>query len=167
MSGFNTDLQYSLDTRKNDDFNKFYYRLWGEIKLIEPLDYSTNKQEQGRGIDKRIHLKSGRVITVEEKVRRVDYGDILLEAIANSNTKRRGWIYTCQSEFLMYFIEPSRKAYLFPVELLKMAWNHNKESWAKKYKRVEADNKNYKTISLAVPAEVLKEAIKQELQKNY
>lgn len=166
MNNFKADLEYSTDIRKNEDFNKFYYATF-QVKLIELVEYQKSKEEQFKGIDKKLHLQNGKVITVEEKCRRKDYGDILLELISNDRTNRKGWIYTCQSEYLTYFVEPSRKVYLFPVEILKLAWEHNKEDWEKKYRKVSADNKTYKSVCICIPAEVLKEAITKELQKGY
>lgn len=166
MNSFNNDLQYSLDLRRNEDFNKFYYDIW-EVKLIEELDYRKNKQEQQEGKDKRIHLKNGKVILVEEKCRRKDYGDIFLETVSNTKTNKPGWIETCQSEYLMYFIEPKRKVYLLPVELLKLAYRHNIQEWSKQYKIYAVPNKGYYSKGIGIPPEVLYAAIKKEMKYSY
>lgn len=47
---------------------------------------------QRGGIDRVITLKSGRVVTVDEKVRSQSYGDILLERWSARERKAEGWI---------------------------------------------------------------------------
>ena len=135
MNTFYKDLNYSLDITRNEDFDKFYYKTWGnQIKFIEYMDFETHKQEQLKGIDKRIILKNGAVITIDEKVRRIDYKDIFIELISNTKTGKWGWLYYTTSDYIMYYIEPTRKVYRIPFELLKLAWIENKAVWLKKYK---------------------------------
>jgi hypothetical protein len=51
---------------------------------------------QRGGIDRVLTLACGRTVTVDEKVRDSDYGDILLEFWSNKERKIPGWVAKCQ-----------------------------------------------------------------------
>lgn len=114
FNNFNIDLQYSLDLTRNEDFDKFYHSIWkNQISLIEYMDFKTHKQEQLKGIDKKIILNNGKVITIDEKCRRKDYGDIFIELRSNTKTNKPGWLYYSTCDYIMYFTELKRNTKLF------------------------------------------------------
>lgn len=131
------------------------------------MDYKTNKQEQLKGIDKKIFLKNGKAVTIDEKVRRVSYPDIFIELISNTKTGKLGWLYYTTSDYIMYYIEPTRKAYLLPFELLKMAWIENKVLWQKDYKLKECINGNYSSKGICIPIQILLKSISEQMVKTY
>jgi len=157
---FNTDLQYSLDERESEIFDRFYYRIFPGLKFIELVkDLETQK----KGIDKILHFKNGKTVTIDEKKRRTDYGDILLELWSVWEQRKYGWLYTCQCDYIVYAVMPTQKVYLLPSLLLKRAWLTNSREWLKKYKKISADNKTYTTKSVAIPVNVLLKAISAEM----
>jgi len=161
---FDVDLQYSLDQRENELFDSFYYRIFPglrRIKLVEDLDL------QKKGIDKILYFKDGRILTIDEKKRRKDYGDILLEIWSIWEQRKPGWLYTCQSDYIVYAIMSSKKVYLLPVLLLKRAWIMNGKNWIKSYDIISANNKTYTTKSIAIPTNVLLEAISKEMSQTF
>ena len=168
MNNFKMDLEYSLEISRNESFDKFYHDIWkDQISTIEYMNFETHKEEQLKGIDKRIILKNGKFVTVDEKCRRKDYGDFFIELISNTKSKKLGWLYYSTCDYIMYFIEPTRKAYLLPFELLKMAWIENKMIWQKNYKLKECINGSYSSKGICIPTKILLPAIAKQMEKIY
>jgi hypothetical protein len=168
MNNFNTDLEYSLDISRNKDFDKFYYDIWqGQIKDIEYMDYETHKEEQLKGIDKKLILKNGKAVTIDEKCRRENYNDFFIELVSNTKTKKLGWLYYSTCDYIVYYVEPIRKAYLLPFELLKMAWIENKVEWKKKYPIRQCLNKGYISKGICIPTSILLDSISSQITKKY
>lgn len=140
---FKNDLNYSYeDTILND----FYYKK-GAVKIRRP----SLKYEMEKGIDKIITFNTGCVLTVEEKKRRKDYGDMLIEDIKNNNTKNKGWIYTTQSDRIVYWITESKTIkILFTKKLQEYYFKHKNE-----FKTLTARNTTYNTINKFIPWSLL------------
>lgn len=115
---------------------------------------------QRGGIDRIIMLNSGKTLSVDEKVREKDYGDILLEFWSNFEKKVPGWVAKdLACDFIAYAIMPARKCYLLNFQLLREAWIKNHKEWVGKYQIAKARNIGYTTISVCVPVDVLFEAL--------
>ena len=123
---------------------------------------------QRGGIDRVITLSSGKTLTIDEKVREKDYGDILLEFWSNEEKRIPGWIAKdLACDFIAYAILPIRKCYLLDFQLLRKAWRENHKEWVTKYKIAKAKNIGYTTISVCVPVEVLFKSIKNASIVNF
>jgi hypothetical protein len=126
---------------------------------------------QRGGVDRVLTLACGRVVTVDEKVRDKDYGDILLEFWSNKERKVKGWVAKpLACDFIAYAIAPTTTCYFLPTLPLQSAWETNKVSWFHKTKEsrsgfrlVDAKNTGYTTQSLAVPISDLLDAIRDSL----
>lgn len=115
---------------------------------------------QRGGIDRVLTLQSGKTLTVDEKVRDEDWPDILLEYWSDEARQIRGWVAKpLACDFIAYAFIPSQTCYLLPFQTLRQAWRINHKLWVSQYKRVEAKNPNYTTVSVAVPTKVLMEAL--------
>ena len=161
FNDFNLDLKYSLDNRDAAGLDNFYFRVFPHLERIELVE---DLEQQKKGIDKILHFKNGKSILIDEKKRRKDYGDILLEEYSNFDNKKVGWLgrekYT---DYIVYVIMESMTIYLLPFLLLQLAWIHNYKNWLNKYGRKFADNNSYRTSNIAIPPDVLLEVIKAEL----
>lgn len=126
---------------------------------------------QRAGIDRVLTLECGRTITVDEKVRERDYGDILLEYWSNAERQIRGWV--CKPlacDFIAYAVAPTSTCYLLPTLTLRSAWRKNAEKWIslgrqKKdgFQWCPAKNGTYTTVSVAVPKDVLMTAMRDAM----
>lgn len=115
---------------------------------------------QRGGIDRVLVLSSGKTLTVDEKVREKDYGDILLEYWSDERRRTPGWVAKdLACDFIAYAVLPTQKCYLLPFQTLRKAWRNNHREWVANYKRIEAQNKGYVTVSVGVPIPVLMDAL--------
>ncbi len=162
MNYFQSDLEYSLNERENEIFDKFYYRIFKNLKEIKIVN-DINMQKDG--IDKILIFENGKELLIDEKKRRKDYGDILLEEWSDFEKKKVGWLGDSNKEtdYIVYAIMPSKKVFLFPFKLLQMAWINNYKKWRLIYKRRFAQNIGYRTSNLEIPTNIVMDAIKQEM----
>lgn len=111
---------------------------------------------QRGGIDRVITLGSGKTLTIDEKVREENWPDILLEYWSDSQRKIPGWVAKdLACDFIAYAFVPSQTCHLLPFQTLRRAWRQNGKLWVSKYRRVEAKNSRYTTVSVAVPTQIL------------
>jgi len=160
---FQSNLEYSLEARENEVFDLFYKRVFPGLVRIELVE---DIKLQRLGIDKILHLDTGQRITIDEKKRRVNYGDILLELWSVYEKGKKGWLFTSYCHYVVYAIIPTQKVYLLPMVLLRLAWEHNSAEWEQSYKSIEAINVGYKTVSIAIPPNILLPALSREMSQR-
>lgn len=159
---FNVDLAYSLESGESDIFDKFYFRIFPHLERIENVsDLALQKQ----GVDKKLILTCGKVILIDEKKRRKDYGDILLEEYSNRDQKVQGWLNRNKiTDYIVYACMDTKRIYLLPFLILQRVWITEHENFITKYGRKEAHNPNYVTTFVAVPVKDLFELIRREME---
>lgn len=79
---FQHDLEFSLE---DELFNQMYYKKFPHLEQIEIV---SDIEQQKKGIDKILHLEGGKTIFIDEKKRRKDYGDILIEEYSDFDNKK-------------------------------------------------------------------------------
>ncbi|WP_339375649.1 hypothetical protein [Aurantiacibacter zhengii] len=139
---------------------------WHELYLrafptmISAVSVRQDGWAQRGGIDRVITLASGRVYTVDEKVRMNDWPDILLERWSDAQRGKPGWIQKpLACDFIAYAFAPSRRCYLLPVAPLQRAWRLNGRHWIEQYGERFAMNPGYRSSNVPVPIETLMGAI--------
>jgi len=161
MNDFNLDLEWSLNTGTDKTLNDLYHRAFPHLREIIAVK---DLKLQIAGIDKILLMDCGKKVLVDEKIRRSDYGDILLEEYSDFDRKKVGWIgRTKFTDYIVYYVVPTKKVYLLPFLILQKAWLANYQDWLKLFGRKFAQNKNYKTSNIPVPVEELLAAIKTEI----
>lgn len=156
MSGsvhtFDFELGYSLKAGDG---------LWPAYRARFPhaLKYEgvTDLVLQRRGVDKIVTFENGRRLYFDEKIRRHDYGDFLLEEYSNFEHKKLGWLnrekYT---DYIVYAVlDGGQVVYFLPFLLLQSAWCKHYRKWLARYGRNLADNGTYRTSSICVPRDVV------------
>ncbi len=163
LNDFYADLKYSENKTEDQLINEFYYKVFPNLKEIKTI---TDITLQKKGIDKILTLKNGKEIAIDEKRRRVDYGDILLEEWSNFEKKKKGWTGDPEkvTDYIVYIIQS--KIYIFPYDLLQLAWRKNYYQWREEYGIKEAQNPGYVTTNVPVPTDILFEAIKKEMLQD-
>jgi len=158
VNDFKTDLEHSHDEETNKAFDAFYMSYF---PMAESVEFITDLEMQKMGIDKIIRLSNRGRITIDEKVRRTDYDDILIEYWSNFEEKKLGWIYYSRCDFIMY--ANNKNFYMLPFRLMQLAWKRHSTEWRKKYNLPPAKNNGYETHNVAVPIKVLLDAIRDEM----
>lgn len=130
---------------------------------------------QRGGIDKIVTLSTGKVITIDEKVRQPnpktgeDYlKDIALEYLSDKKRKTIGWVEKpLACDYIAYVWEKSQRGYLLPFLTLRKAWCKNGTAWKKLYHLSEAKNEfngnRWTTVSCCVPKEILLAAMNRAM----
>ena len=127
--------------------------------FVQMMSVRNDGWAQRGGIDRVITLSSGKVITVDEKVRYTSYPDILLERWSDREKKTPGWMQkNLAMDFIAYAFVPDQRCYIFPFVQLRAVWKANGNTWISKaeknkdgFRVVLADNVGYTTESIAVP----------------
>lgn len=126
---------------------------------------------QRGGIDRQLILADGTVLKVDEKVRAKAYPDFCLEFWSDFARRIPGWAnkdLTC--DYIAYAFVPTATCYLLPFQLLRRACHEHEREWlwlanekTHGFRRVEADNGRYVTVSLAVPIAVVLDAVRDAM----
>ncbi len=154
MHDFKERLAFS-EQHQHDDFWIAIYKKAFRNMVSQMSCYGDN-QSQRLGIDRIIHLSSGKTLNIEEKLRETVYDDICLEYLSNDRTGAIGWIEKeLLTDYFAYAFLPIKKVYLFPWVMLQRAWFNKKHEWLSFFKCNTADNKTYKTHFVSIPINIL------------
>jgi len=164
MTDFKTDLEYSLEVRESEFIDLFYMRVF---PLLDRIEVVTDLDRQKLGIDKVLWFANGDKVTIDEKRRRTDWGDVLLELWSNYERRTWGWLFTMHSDYIVYIVVPSKTVLLLPVLLLRCAWKCNGKRWRKIYPIKDAYNPGYKTRNIFIPTQILLDAISKQLVLDF
>lgn len=120
--------------------------------MVSQMLCDGDTESQRQGIDRIVLLANGRVLKIDEKKRRQEYNDILLEYISVDKTGAPGWIEKDLTiDYLAYAFMQSQRVYLFDWCLLRRVWLKHKKEWIEQYNIPPAQNSGYCTLSVAVP----------------
>lgn len=169
VNNFKQDLTWSLDERESEMFDKFYYRAFPNLETIE---ITNDREDQRVGIDKYLLLSNGKRISIDEKKRRKDYGDILIEEYSvipkDGSKKVVGWIGKHKhTDYIVYAIMPAKRVYLLPFLLLQKSWLSNYKEWKSRFGTKYADNHTYWTSNIPIPTKELLSSIKAEMDQQF
>jgi len=115
---------------------------------------------QRAGIDRVLTLSNSLQVRIDEKVRDQDWDDFCLEYWSDVDRRAPGWIAKpLACDFIAYAFVPSQRCYLLPFQSLRRAWRTNRASWVRNFPRIEAQNDNFTTISVAVPIQQVLSAL--------
>lgn len=164
IHSFADSLEASKRNRDPKQWEKIYRVFFPTLIRI------AYKDEDGRaqrlGIDTIITLENTRTIYIDEKERNEDYGDIFLEYYSAKETKSPGWVAkNLACDYIAYLIKPTGTCYMLPFQALRRAWRDTptRFEWLGKYRRIPVKNVDYTTVGIAVPANVVLNAIMKNL----
>jgi len=151
---------YQIDKRLEEDaslkFDACYMTYFSNLVKIVRI---TDKWLQLRGHDVHLFFRDGTRFVIDEKARRKDWDDILIEYLSNQETGRVGWIYRNESDSLAYLF-PTKGCYLLDTKMIRK-WVHDKTSSFWELPDISAKNRydggEYTTISKSVPITTMQE----------
>lgn len=154
MNDFIQDLKWANDEKLTPFWEAIYYEFFPDVLSISGTIESMDLQKMG--VDRVVHLENGKRFLIDEKIRKSDWPDILLEYKSAAEYNTPGWIEKPLSiDYLAYAFCPSQTCYLFDWVSLKRVWRYYGEKWKKEYPTILAKNEGYTTLSVAVPISVL------------
>lgn len=157
---FREQLLYSEQGSEEPFWRAVYEKAFPD--MVDMMLCHGDTLGQRRGVDRLIYLANDRVIRIDEKKRRRTYSDILLEYTSVDEPYKPGWMeLPLAIDFLAYAFMDTKRVHLFPWLLLRRSWLHYRDNWLQKYQTVTAQNKGYKTLSVAVPLFVVQSSVKQ------
>lgn len=156
---FQERLQFSNDHKNESFWQAIYKKAFPDMVFAE---LATEKsQGQYLGIDRVVHLNTGKTLYIDEKLRDRDYPDIFLEYISNDQTGTPGWMEKdLLIDYIAYAFLPSQRCYLFNWPMLRRAWLQFKDEWLEAYGKKPGRNKYYTTWGIPVPITILLREVK-------
>ncbi len=177
---FDKQLRKSHAHSDEPYWKEVYRRAFPDMVQLFDLRHDGWHQRAGR--DRLVMLASGRPIYVDEKVRSEVYPDIAVEVWSQypkDGTKPYparpgavlGWgAKPLDCDFLAYAFAPAKTCYLFPFLGIRAAFAKHRMMWRDKatvnedgFRWVEAPNRRYNTISIAVPTSILQTCVSDAL----
>ncbi len=157
VSDFHTDYQFSVESSMMEFWDQAYKLAFPNYEYSEVC---SDTFWQLKGVDRVVYLSNGHSLHVDEKSRRKPYPDIALEYLSNDSTGSPGWIEKdLNIDYLAYAFVTIKVIYFFPWPFLRRAWIKHGEAWKDTYFNPKAPNPGYFTHSVAVPIDVLYEAV--------
>lgn len=161
---FIDNLAYSLAASDEPFWETAYRKMFSNFRSMELIE---DREEQRKGIDRRVFLENDMTLLIDEKKRPKTWGDVLLEYVSVDRPFKPGWIEKDNTiDFIAYAFMDTRKVYFFSWQSLRRAWLIHKAEWLELGKErrngfriVLANNPTYVTHSLAVPIRTLYAAV--------
>jgi hypothetical protein len=162
IHSFTASLARSEQEAENPIWRRIYTSAFPT--LVSLVSVRADGWAQRGGIDRVLTLSSGKTLTVDEKVRTRDYGDILLEYWSDERRRIPGWVAKdLACDFIAYAMLPTKRCFLLPFHQLRSAWRANGRAWVSDYPKIVAENENYQTISVGVPIDVLFSSMREAM----
>lgn len=167
---FTECLDFSHQNADEPWWEQVYHHAFPNLAAM--VDVRADGWAQRAGIDRRLCMSNGTTVTVDEKVRRKDYGDIALERWSDERRRKPGWVQKdLACDYIAYAVVPSTVCYLLPVKSLQVVWRCHGRRWielahassANGYSIVSAHNRGYITQSIAIPPAVLLNALRDHM----
>lgn len=165
-NNFEEQLAWSQKESKEPWWDLVYQSAFPDLSRSELV--TDDGPDQRNGIDRRLYLTGGKVITVDEKVRKQDWPDFFLEVWSSYESRRPGWMAkSLHCDFIAYAFKPSKRCYLLPFHALRLAYHKHGKEWFSEYcpdgKFLLAPNRSgfttYRTAGIPVPIDVLLSAM--------
>lgn len=112
------------------------------------------KAEQWTEIDRwYVNRKTGHRFSVEYKYdeQAGRYGNAFIETESNHESGRRGWIYTSEAEYLIYYIPDPETIYVVRFEDLRRRFEAWKHTYPEKTVPNKEQHREFTTIGVPVP----------------
>lgn len=140
--------QYDMERqlRQGETAERFLDSYFRDEFDIRPV----SREQQRQGIDRIFtRRKDGQELKIEYKAdkRAAQTGNAFVETISVDTTGKQGWAFTCQADFLLYYVVGVGPLYILrPGDIKKRV-----AQWQRKYPARHIPNDGYHTVGLLVP----------------
>jgi hypothetical protein len=173
LKGYNFDDELEFSNARRKELDVYYKTRFGsaiQIKRFLLIERERN------GVDVEIVYPNQEKITIQEKIRRKNYSDILIEYCSQYDQTRQecikpGWIYSLFATYLVYVLGMNNIK-VYPVHELRKVWELNQSRWKDKYESLYAKtvdkqgNIKYLTLNCPVPIETLEREIEKLIKQK-
>lgn len=151
-SDFEKDLIYSKEKDFLEKVDNLYRKVFPDFVEI---DRNVGLSQDKAGIDVIITLESGKQLFIDEKKRRKNYRDILLEIHHDEKENKLGYILDPKkkTDFIVYIIEPTSEVFIFSTHLLKKVLIDNFKEWKDEFGVLRTDPQPWISTGIPVPSE--------------
>lgn len=139
---------FSRKFKEGQKHERFLDRHYKDRFRIRPA----SREEERIGIDRHFtDRRNGRTYTIQYKAdsTAASTGNAFVETVSVSTgtTGKPGWAYSCQADFIVYYVVGKGPAYVIrPEEIRKRL-----SAWKRQYEAREVPNNGYHTVGLLVP----------------
>lgn len=170
VASFAEDLKFSNLVTGEPAWVQYYQRLFPN--LAASVRISKDGPLQRHGVDRILHWSNGMQITVDEKVRRKAYRDILLELYSDLGRKTPGWTIDDAKicDYVAYAVPKLSRCYFLPYPILRMAFKEHCERWADgSFIDVKNDHHGRRWVTRNIPVSwpELKKALCEQMHRKY
>lgn len=138
--------------------DKAWSAWWGGSVPTEVAE----ERDDLAGVDVWLRLPWNDRFPVQEKVRFREYGDVLIEFVGNSVRSTLGWaLKQPASRLVLYAVEPSGRALVFPSSAVHRATTDNLGKWIVRHGIKRTPNEGYSTLNVPVPTHEFRALIDQ------
>lgn len=166
INDFASDRDFAEN--KREWLDQIYRSKFGD-RLLK-IEEITDKEMQKKGVDIVLQLDNGKLIYIEEKIRkkRFEPEDVLLEEYQHLENKEPGWLNRNKiTDYLVYAFADCKQIYFFPFLLLQQAWINNYRAWKQEYgvrtAKTRGYYEEYHATNIPVPTEDIFTALRMEM----
>lgn len=123
------------------------------------------REEQRQGIDRVFtRPRDGKQFKIEYKADKTaaTTGNAFVETTSVDTEDIPGWAFTCQSDFIIYYIVGTKRVYVLRPKDIQIRLKR----WAKEYPQRRIPNGTYYTEGLLVPLEEIEQAAVRVIKLN-
>jgi hypothetical protein len=169
---FEDDLRWSEQVAELPFWRRVYDATFPGIDAMTRVRRAGWAQQAG--IDRRLHLVSGKTLDIEEKARREVYPDVALEIRHDfGRYTRPGWTASdLGCDYVCYAWVPAERAVVLPFQTLRLVWERFGAQWVAASKerrspfrslRTFNSRGRYYTEGICVPVRVLLATIRDAM----
>lgn len=139
---------YSFDKqlKKGQEHERFLDGYFGEKFEIR----SATMEEERRGIDRHFtDRRNGNVYSIQYKADKTAArtGNAFVETVSVDTTGAPGWAYSCEADFIVYYVVGVGPAYVVRPEDIRKRL----AGWKRRFPERRIPNKGYHTVGILVP----------------
>jgi hypothetical protein len=169
--------QYNFNEQLNKSENPKEEKFWQSVyksqfpDLENMITCKGPTQAQKLGFDRILQLKSGKILFIDQKSDYTDYQNFFLETISVEEDNAPGWmVKDLLIDYVAYAFIKRNECYFLPYYSLMRVWHFYENIWTSTYgiKKVPNEScKNYNTLGIAVPINVVLQKIKDSFRVAY
>ena len=170
MNYWDEKLKYSLGQQQEFDIELLKQYIPDSVSVVK-----TNVEQDKKGIDYVVTLNGGATINIDAKTREPGCSkywinkqpELALEIWSVKEKKIIGWTLNTktQVDYILYTFarEDCASFFLLPFQLLRKAFKQHGREWVNAYKSKLQKNKGYYSEAVFVPANVVLQAVSDEM----